>query len=163
MPNTYAKVYLHYVTSPKYREALITEEHRGRAQAFIINTLAARGHGPIETYCRPDHIHTFFRLGITDPICVLLDQLKTNSSRDFKKWMHPGFAWQSGGALFSVSRWDVDKISNYIRDQHEHHEKQRFLTEYKALLRKHGVTYKDEYLLVDPMHLPTSRPPVPPK
>ena len=153
MANTYAEVYLHYVTAPKYREALISEDHRERAQRYLAATLQHRGHTPIEVYCRPDHIHVLFRLRTTDPISVLLDQLKTNSSREFKRWLHPEFSWQSGGGLFSVSRWDIEKIATYVRNQRIHHEKQDFLKEYKALLRKHGVEYDEAYLLVDPICL----------
>ena len=152
MANTYTRIYLHYVFAPKYRAALITEEHRERAQRFLAKTLKERDHSPIAIHCEPDHVHTFFRLRITDPVTVLINQLKTNSSRDFKRWLHPEFAWQVGGGLFSVSRWDVEKIAAYVRNQKAHHARQTFLQEYEALLRRHGVDdYDERYLLTEPI------------
>ena len=151
MPNTYTQLYLHYVCSPKYREALITEEHRLRAQSFLAQELKNRGHSPKAVYCRPDHIHALWRQRVAEPISVTINQLKTNSSREFKSWVHPTFTWQDGGGLFSVSRWDVGKITRYIDGQREHHERQEFIAEYRALLRRHGIPFEEEYLLRVPI------------
>ena len=147
MPNTYSRFYVHYVTAVKYRRALIEEQNRMRAQEYIGGLLRGRGHGPQAVYCNPDHVHILFRARMTDPICTVINQLKTNSSREFKRWIHPDFAWQSGGGLFSVSRWDVPKVERYIENQFEHHQQQTFIEEFKELLSEHDIVFEEQYLL----------------
>lgn len=49
------------------------------------------------------------------------------------------FAWQDGYGAFSVSQSAIPAVVAYIRRQREHHEKQSYLDEFGALLRKHGI------------------------
>jgi hypothetical protein len=41
------------------------------------------------------------------------------------------FKWQGNYGAFTVSRWDVDKIVNYIERQKEHHQLGEFYPEWE--------------------------------
>lgn len=45
-----------------------------------------------------------------------------------------GFRWQNGYGGFSVSRWDVEMIREYIRRQPEHHKFMAYEEELEALM-----------------------------
>ena len=47
---------------------------------------------------------------------------------------------------FSVSPSQLDKVTAYIRNQHEHHKKVTFEQEFLALLKKAGVPYAPKYV-----------------
>jgi hypothetical protein len=57
------------------------------------------------------------------------------------------FQWQEGYSIFSEGSWDLDGLKKYIDGQEEHHRKQSFEDELKALLEDHGVQYDPRYLL----------------
>jgi hypothetical protein len=44
------------------------------------------------------------------------------------------FAWQQSCSAFSVSKSDVEKVSNYILNQPEHHKIHTFEEEYKEFI-----------------------------
>jgi putative transposase len=56
------------------------------------------------------------------------------------------FGWQVKYGSFSVSVSQLDKITEYIRNQAEHHKKINFKEEFVALLKKHRIQYDDRYL-----------------
>ena len=72
--------------------------------------------------------------------------IKSDSSR----WVHEefpgkrGFGWQDGYSAFSVSRSQVPRVVDYIKNQKEHHKKVSFEEEYLELLRLHEVDLVDE-------------------
>jgi putative transposase len=56
------------------------------------------------------------------------------------------FQWQGGYATFSVSASNLERVTDYIAKQAEHHRKISFQDELRALLRKHKIDWKEEYL-----------------
>ena len=64
------------------------------------------------------------------------------------KTQHPNFAWQNGYAAFSVSQSKVDTVTNYIRNQKEHHTKKSFKEELVEFLKNYKIEYKEEYLWI---------------
>jgi hypothetical protein len=77
----------------------------------------------------------------------VLRELKAGSSG----WVHREFPnvrdfwWQVGYGAFTVSHSNIDAVKAYIRNQREHHKKQSFEDEFRALLEKHGIEFKEEY------------------
>ena len=67
-----------------------------------------------------DHLHWLVKYSSTTLTCNLAKDAKGTSS----KWMGEQlelFKWRPTYAAYSVSRWDVPKIMNYIARQKEHH------------------------------------------
>jgi hypothetical protein len=57
-----------------------------------------------------------------------------------------GFHWQSGYAAFSISPSHVPGLTDYIRDQEEHHRQESFQDEVRRLLRKYGLEFDERYV-----------------
>ncbi len=78
----------------------------------------------------------------------LLEEVKSHSS----KWMKTNdaslknFYWQDGYGAFSVNPAEIDRVINYISNQHVHHNKKTFQDEYRWLLKKYGVAYDERYV-----------------
>ena len=72
--------------------------------------------------------------------------------RRSSKWVHETFsdqrlfAWQIKYGAFSVSVSQLDKITQYIENQENHHRRLTFQEEFIALLKKHNIDYDERYL-----------------
>ncbi len=78
----------------------------------------------------------------------LMEQLKSNSSK-WAKTQHEAlqhFYWQDGYGAFSVSPMHVYMITEYIANQHVHHQKQTYQDEYRAFLKKYKIKYDERYV-----------------
>jgi len=78
----------------------------------------------------------------------LLEEIKKESSRWMKTkcQQYSKFYWQDGYGIFSVNSYKIEKVVNYIDNQHEHHDKRTFENELLALLKKYKVEYDERYL-----------------
>ncbi len=56
------------------------------------------------------------------------------------------FAWQEGYGAFSIGISDIERTTEYINHQAEHHGKMEFKTEFLAFLKKHGIEYDEQYI-----------------
>jgi putative transposase len=82
----------------------------------------------------PNHGHLLFLLPSTITLSSVINTFKTNSSRLLhEQSLH--FQWQEGYGAFSVSPSQLDKVSDYIKTQPEHHKKISFEQEFLALLK----------------------------
>ena len=70
-----------------------------------------------------DHVHVIVIMPSTVPIADLAKQLKGASSHFVNEVLQPAmpFKWQGSYGAFTVSRWDVDSIVPYVRNQKQHH------------------------------------------
>ncbi|WP_262915551.1 transposase [Niabella ginsengisoli] len=56
-------------------------------------------------------------------------------------------AWQESYGAFTYSIKDKERISNYIKNQKEHHKHEGFDEEYKRLLSEHKIDFDEKFLL----------------
>ncbi len=149
MPNTYSQIYLHYVFSPKYRQALIKAEFEEELYKYIAGIIKNLDQQLIRINGMPDHCHLLVRLRPSLAPSKFIQAIKTNSSRwiNEKKFLNQRFNWQSGGGIFSVSHRNVPELISYIENQKGHHKKSCFREEYLKLLNHYGITFEKEYLL----------------
>jgi REP element-mobilizing transposase RayT len=148
MANTFSNLFFHFVFSTKNRQNFIHQEIENRIWSYLggvarKHKLTALQIGGIE-----NHIHTLI---ISQPVnspSQIAQWLKGDSSR----WIHSEFsdlqkfAWQDGYGVFSVSKSNVAKVVEYIKNQRQHHLKQTFEDEYIELLKLHGVEFERKYL-----------------
>jgi putative transposase len=148
MANTYSSLCYHLVFSTKNRVGYIKPEIEARVWAYIGGV--ARKHKMIAVQVGgiEDHIHA---LVIAPPIyspSQIAQFLKVDSS----KWIHEefptmrGFAWQDGYGAFTVSKSNIADVTDYIKNQREHHRARSFQEEYLSFLKKHGIEYNELYL-----------------
>jgi REP-associated tyrosine transposase len=56
-------------------------------------------------------------------------------------------AWQIGYGAFTYSIRERDMITNYVKNQKQHHKKEIFYDEFKRLLIENGIEFDEKYLL----------------
>ena len=88
-----------------------------------------------------DHLHA---LVIAPPV-YSPSQIAQFLKGDSSKWIHEefptmrGFAWQDGYGAFTVSKSNIADVTDYIKNQREHHRARSFQEEYLNFLKKHGI------------------------
>jgi REP element-mobilizing transposase RayT len=149
MPNTYSQIYLHYVFTPKYRQALIKPEFEEELFKYITGITKNLDQHLIRINGMSDHCHLLVRLRPALAPSKFIQTVKTNSSRwiNEKKFLNHKFNWQVGGAVFSVSHRNIPQLINYIDNQKQHHKKASFKEEYLKLLDYYGIAFEENYLL----------------
>jgi putative transposase len=80
-----------------------------------------------------DHVHVVLIMPTTVTIADLTKQLKGASSHFVNEVLRPElpFKWQGSYGAFTVSRWDVDKIVAYVKNQKQHHADTTLLPEWE--------------------------------
>jgi putative transposase len=80
-----------------------------------------------------DHVHVVLVIPSTVTIAELAKQIKGASSHFVNEVLRPEmpFKWQGSYGAFTVSRWDVDKIVAYVKNQKQHHADATLLPEWE--------------------------------
>lgn len=94
----------------------------------------------------PDHVHILFRLSKNHALAKVLQELKKETSKWLKEVSKKDFSWQIGYGAFSVSQSGVADVTEYIRNQKEHHSEKSFKEELEELVEEYGlVDYNEEF------------------
>ncbi len=134
--------------STKERRPLIHSPLRERLWPFLGGIARQNGIKALEIGGMPDHVHLLLSLPATLSIAKTLQLLKGGSS----KWVHDtfreqwAFNWQVKYGAFGVSVSLLDKTVQYIKTQEQHHRKMSFQEEFLALLKKHRISFDEQYL-----------------
>ncbi len=151
MGHTYHNLEYHIVTSTKGRTPSIRPEIRPRLDSYIGGIVREHGGTLLSAGGVEDHSHWLVSAKPDVAPSDLVRALKAGSSG----WLHEtlpemrGFQWQAGYSIFSVSKSREETVRRYIQGQEEHHKKQTFMEELRALLEKHGVPFDPRYLAAD--------------
>ena len=80
-----------------------------------------------------DHIHVLIRLKPDQNPAEIVRLLKGESSWWINKnqLTNERFAWQDGYYAASVNEWGVERVTRYIENQEQHHQKKSFEDEYR--------------------------------
>ncbi|WP_367914648.1 IS200/IS605 family transposase [Leadbetterella sp. DM7] len=148
MGQSLVKNYIHIVFSTKYRAPLIHPPVEEELHAYLGGICNRLGCPVIKVGGYTDHIHILCMLSKKIALMKLLEELKSHSS----KWIktrgpeYKNFYWQDGYGAFSVNPSQVDIVIRYIANQHKHHSKKDFKSEYRVFLKKYNVEYDERYV-----------------
>ena len=148
MPRSYTNLIYHFVFATKNRAPLITAEREERLYEYIGGIIRGLGGILLIVDGVEDHIHLLAKLRPDKSISDVLRDLKANSSG----WMHDvfpdaaDFSWQNGYGAFTVSESQVQRVSEYIARQKQHHNVEPFEGEFVGLLKKNKIDFDDRYL-----------------
>ncbi len=144
MSQSLAKVYLHLVFGTKDRVPMLSDSVRDSLHRYAATVLQNLGCRVVLINSVGDHMHLLFELSRTVSVSEVVEGVKKSSS----KWLktQPGFAWQNGYGVFSVSASNLLAVRDYVAKQQEHHRTRSFQGELRALLEKHGVEYDERYV-----------------
>jgi len=148
MANTYSNLFYHIVFSTKGRKNLISRDIEERVWAYIGGI--ARNHEiiAIQVGGIENHVHVLILAKPKFAPSQIVQWLKGESSR----WIHEtfddmhSFEWQDGFGVFSVSKQNVPRVIEYIRNQREHHANETYEEEYISMLKMSGIDYDERYL-----------------
>ncbi len=95
-----------------------------------------------------NHVHILCKLTQKLPLMTLVQKVKNRSSKWYKTKDEKlkGFYWQDGYGAFSVNPSQVEVVHKYIANQHIHHQRRTYQSEYRAFLKKYKVDYDEKYV-----------------
>ena len=148
MLQSLVKNYIHIVFSTKHRQPLIhppVETDLHKYLGGICNKLECY---PVKIGGYTDHIHILCILSKKLALMKLVEEVKSHSSKWIKTHDEKlkNFYWQDGYGAFSVNPSQLDIVTRYIENQHEHHKKKTFQDEHRAFLKKYNVEYDERYV-----------------
>ncbi len=148
MSQSLAQIYAHLIFSTKHRQPFLSDSvFRNQLHAYLAGICKNLQCPPIQIGGVADHVHVLCRLSKTTCTSDLVRDLK----RDSTKWIHLErptlfeFAWQAGFGAFSISPGHVSLLTEYIKNQDEHHRKESFQDELRRVCEKYSVDLDDRY------------------
>ena len=143
MGHTYSRLLVHVVFSTKDRKPTIVEDIRPRLYDYMAGVARSEFGQAVRIGGIEDHVHGLLALKTDVSVAEAVRKWKSLSSGWVHKTFaeHGAFAWQVGYAAFSVSQSSVERVTQYIENQAEHHRSQSFEDEFRALLKRHGVEH----------------------
>ena len=149
MPQSLARVWLHFVFSTKGRQTFLQhDEFRDEMFHMIGHHVNEAGCVAVRAGGWHDHVHFVCGLTRTVTIAGLVERVKVETSR-WAKQVKDGaatFSWQAGYGVFSVSQSNLDQVVNYVNNQAEHHKRLSFQDEFRELCRRHELEIDERYV-----------------
>lgn len=148
MPQSLAKLYAHLVFSTKNREPNLDDEIRPRVHAYLATIVRSLDSPWVIVGGVADHVHLLFDMGKHHAPAAFVEQIKRESSKFVKTLgaRYKRFYWQRGYGMFSVGPAHRDEAEAYVRNQEEHHRTKSFQDEFRAMLRRYGVEFDEQYV-----------------
>ena len=102
---------------------MIAEYNEKLLHRFLWDKSIVIGAYPMMINGMPDHVHILIKIKPVHNVSAIVKNLKGSSSRFMNDLSgnKNQFEWSRGFGAFTVSEKDIDMISNYIRNQKEHH------------------------------------------
>jgi putative transposase len=147
-PNTFTKLYVHAVFSPKGKTSLLTDSIRGNVHKYIYGILKKKKCYPVAINGTKDHIHILYGFPPIISISDLIRDIKRSSALYINERLNTylKFSWQEGYGAFTVGYRDLDRVYKYILNQEAHHSSNSFKNEYMILLKDEGIEFDPKYL-----------------
>ena len=138
----YNNLYTHFVLVTFNRMQLILEKHRVRIEKYITGIVNNNACKLYAVYANPEHVHILVSRapGISDESLATIIADSSERFINENKLCVGSFLWQQSCSAFSVSKKDVHKVCNYIRNQKEHHSKQNYNDEYAMFIKFYQET-----------------------
>jgi len=142
VPQSLTKLYAHLIFSTKNRQPFLVDEIRPRVHAYLATTIRNLDSSWVVVGGVADHVHILFDMGKMHAPVESVEQAKRESSK-FVKTLgveYQDFYWQRGYGMFSVGPAQRDEAEAYVRRQEEHHRTTSFQEQFRALLKRYGVS-----------------------
>ena len=147
--SSYKQIYYQIVFGTKHRKPTIAESHCEELYKYISGIIKNNKCKLYRINGVEDHIHIFSDLHPSVALADFVKDIKVASSIWMKEnGKFPEFeGWQDGYGAFTYSIREKEMIINYVKNQKEHHKKEKYYDEYKRLLIEHGIEFDEKYLL----------------
>ncbi len=148
MAQSLAQILVHVVFSTKERRPYLKPPVRPEMHAYAATVLKAMDSPATVLNSVDDHLHILCRLSKNHPVCDVVQEVKTSTS----KWLKTKggvltkFRWQNGYGAFSVSPSQAALVRRYIENQESHHRRFSFQDEFRGMLTKCGIEFDERYV-----------------
>lgn len=148
MGQSLVKNYIHIVFSTKGRRPWIKAPVESELHAYLGGVCNKLQCTVIKVGGYVDHVHILCMLSPKIALMKLIEEIKSHSSKWIKSKgeAYENFYWQEGYGAFSVKPSEVERVINYIANQHEHHGKKTFEDEYLKILERYRVDFDERYV-----------------
>jgi REP element-mobilizing transposase RayT len=149
MPKSFNRIWVHAIWATKNRRPLIDPSMDEELHNYIMKKFNEVGCQIRISNGYHDHVHCLFLLNPKRPLDEIIQRVKGSSSHfvNSNNLIRDKFAWQRGYRSFSVSESINNRVYQYILNQKKHHEKKKFIDEYKSFLRIHNLDAEGDELL----------------
>ena len=144
MGQSLAQIYVHLVFGTKRRANFILPIYEERLHSYMAGIMKNLNSPALIINSVPDHVHILFRLSKNHALSGVLQELKKETSKWLKDVLEKDFSWQIGYGAFSVSQSGVAAVTEYIRNQKEHHLVASFQEEFEDFVKEYGLLDYDE-------------------
>jgi len=148
MPQSLSNIVLHIVFSTKDRQDTIHADTFRCLYDYLAGICRNMGCSAIRIGGTSNHVHVACRMSRTVSVAKLVEEMKKSSSGWYKT-VDGGcsdFAWQAGYGAFSIGPSAIDRLTEYIDKQAEHHETHTYQQEYLTILSHYGVEHDERYV-----------------
>jgi REP element-mobilizing transposase RayT len=122
MPESYSELYIHGVWTTMDRLPLLDKEIKPEVYNTIQDQCRKLNAEVVALDGTEDHLHLLVQIPPALSVAALAQHVKGASSHLVRRTIGRGeFQWQEGYGAFTVSRWDVKKVQQYIEHQAQHH------------------------------------------
>ena len=144
--HSFSRCWLHLIWETLGREPMLDKRAAAKVSVNLSEYSTEKGIYMRINYFNAEHTHALIDLPTNLTIEQVIQLLKGSSSHwiNENRLVKGRFAWGRGYGAFSVSHSDIDRVSNYIANQGEHHRKRTFQDEYELFVKRYGLEWRDE-------------------
>ncbi|WP_298681120.1 IS200/IS605 family transposase [uncultured Mucilaginibacter sp.] len=139
---SFVKIWVHLVFSTKNRNPWLLKDIRYKLHQHIIENCKEKEIFLQAINGYTDHIHCLISLGKEQNIAKIANLIKGESSFWFNRqgFTEDVFGWQDDYFAVSVSESQLQTVTNYIKNQEQHHAKKSFDKEVEEFSAAYGWT-----------------------
>jgi REP element-mobilizing transposase RayT len=144
--HSFSRCWLHLIWETLGREPMLDKRAAAKVSVNLSEYSTEKGIYMRINFFNAEHTHALIDLPTNLTIEQVIQLLKGSSSHwiNENRLVKGRFAWGRGYGAFSVSHSDIDRVSNYIANQGEHHRKRTFQDEYELFVKRYGLEWRDE-------------------
>lgn len=148
MANTYTQIYIHYIFAVQNRLCIINNSWQEDLHKYISGIIELQDHKLMIINGVEDHVHLLISMNPMQAPSDLMFNIKRSSSLwiNEKKLVSGRFSWQEGFGAFSIAKSQLSVVTNYIKNQKEHHKKRTFFEEYQEILTENNIEFNEKYI-----------------
>ncbi len=144
---SYTQLLYHIVLRTKKSQKTLSLDHSEALYKYIWGIINRKDCLLYRINGMEDHIHLLVSIHPTIAVADFVRDLKRSTSMMLK--MEKGFekfkGWGSGYCSLSYSMRDKEMISNYIKNQREHHQKISFQKEFENFVKEAGLDFDPRF------------------
>ncbi len=143
--HSYNKIWIHLIWEIPAFQKIVSPDSRKIISDFLNNYSKAKDIFMQINFVNADHIHALVdmptNLSVED--CIRLYKGASSFYINKNRITRSKFSWEKGYGALSVSPSKLGIVTDYIRNQEEHHRKKSFKEEYELFLENYGIKFEE--------------------